>query len=388
MNRVAHTTGRAMTRLHDLYERGGQSPWLDNLKRAYLTSGHLADLVSVGVRGLTTNPTIMAKAIAASNDYDEEFSAALAAGQSVDEAYWDLVVSDVTGALGVLTGVYDQSHGGDGFVSIEVSPRLAHDTKATIEAARQLHERIDQPNLLVKIPATKEGLGAIKTLIGEGRSINVTLIFSLERYREITEAYLSGLEELAYKGGDLSKVASVASFFVSRVDTEVDRRLEQIAKEAAGSPSATLALTMGGKAAVAQARLVYRVYLELFAGPRWDALAKAGAKPQRALWASTSTKNPAYPDLVYVDSLVAHNTVNTMPEETLKFYLDHGSLEPISDADFAQAEATFENLAECGLDIAEVSAVLEKEGVAAFAASFDDLLGRLQEKADAIGTAR
>ena len=231
-----------MTRLQDLYERGGQSPWLDNLNRAYLTSGHLADLVASGVRGLTSNPTIMAKAIAASSDYDEEFSAVLAQGQSVDEAYWDLVISDVLGALGVLRRIYDESDGGDGFVSIEVSPRLAHDTKATIESARQLHERIDQPNLFVKIPATREGLGAIEALIAEGRSINVTLIFSLERYREVIEAYLSGLEELARSGGDLSKVASVASFFVSRVDTEVDRRLEQIAKEEAGSPTATLAL--------------------------------------------------------------------------------------------------------------------------------------------------
>lgn len=375
-----------MTRLQDLYERGGQSPWLDNLNRAYLTSGHLADLVSSGVRGLTSNPTIMAKAIAASSDYDEDFSAALARGQSVDEAYWDLVISDVTGALGVLRGVYDESDGGDGFVSIEVSPRLAHDTKATIESARQLHERIDQPNLFVKVPATREGLGAIEVLIAEGRSINVTLIFSLERYREVIEAYLSGLEELAAKGGELSKVASVASFFVSRVDTEVDRRLEQIAKEEAGSPAAARALELRGKAAVAQARLAYRAYLELFAGPRWEALAKAGARAQRPLWASTSTKNPAYPDLVYVDTLVAPNTVNTMPEETLDHYLDHGRLQLMSEADLDEAAASFESLAECGIDMADVSAVLEREGVAAFAASFDDLLGKLQEKADAIGS--
>ena len=375
-----------MTRLQDLYERGGQSPWLDNLKRSYLTSGRLAELVSSGVRGLTSNPTIMAKAIAASEDYDEEFSAALASGQSVEEAYWDLVISDVSGALGVLGGVHDDSRGTDGFVSIEVSPLLAHDTDGTIESARELHERVHQPNLLVKIPATREGLGAIEALIAEGRSINVTLIFSLERYREVIEAYLSGLEKFVRAGGDPSKVASVASFFVSRVDTEVDRRLEQIAKEQAGSPTATRALDMRGKAAVAQARLAYRAYLELFAGPRWDALEKAGARPQRPLWASTSTKNPAYPDLLYVDSLVAHNTVNTMPEETLEHYLDHGRVEPVADADLAAAEATFERLAECGIDIADVAAVLETEGVDAFAASFDDLLDKLHEKAEAMGT--
>ncbi|MGD0873799.1 MAG: transaldolase [Acidimicrobiales bacterium] len=375
-----------MTRLQDLYDHGGQSPWLDNLNRAYLTSGHLADLVSSGVRGLTTNPTIMAKAIAASSDYDEQFSAALADGQTVDEAYWDLVIADVTGALGVLRPVYDESHGGDGFVSIEVSPRLAHDTDATIESARQLHERIDQPNLLVKIPATREGLGAIRAVIAEGRSVNVTLIFSLERYREVVEAYLSGLEELLGKAGDLSKVASVASFFVSRVDTEVDRRLEQTARQDTGYPTGALALGLCGKAAVAQARLAYEAYLELFTGPRWAALEKAGARPQRPLWASTSTKNPAYPDLVYVDTLIAHNTVNTMPEDTLNHFLDHGNLQLISDADFAQASATFASLAECGIDMGDVAAVLETEGVAAFAASFDDLLGKLQDKAATTGT--
>jgi len=373
------------TRLHDLYARRGQSPWLDNLKRSYLTSGRLAELVSSGVRGLTSNPTIMAKAIAASQDYDEQFSAALGAGQSVEEAYWDLVIDDVCGALGVLRDVYDDSDGGDGFVSIEVSPRLAHDTAGTTESARDLHERIDRPNLLVKIPATKEGLPAIQAMIAEGRSINVTLIFSLDRYAAVIECYLSGLEELQRKGGELSKVASVASFFVSRVDTEVDRRLEQVAKEEAGSPAATLALAMRGKAAVAQARLAYRLYLEKFAGPRWEALEKAGAHPQRPLWASTSTKNPAYPDLVYVDTLVAHNTVNTMPEETLEHYLDHGRVEPITKADLVTAEAAFESLAECGIDMADVAAVLETEGVDAFAASFDDLLGKLHEKADAIG---
>jgi len=338
------------------------------------------------VRGLTTNPTIMAKAIAASSDYDEQFSAALADGQTVDEAYWDLVIADVTGALGVLRPVYDESHGGDGFVSIEVSPRLAHDTDATIESARQLHERIDQPNLLVKIPATREGLGAIRAVIAEGRSVNVTLIFSLERYREVVEAYLSGLEELLGKAGDLSKVASVASFFVSRVDTEVDRRLEQTARQDTGYPTGALALGLCGKAAVAQARLAYEAYLELFTGPRWAALEKAGARPQRPLWASTSTKNPAYPDLVYVDTLIAHNTVNTMPEDTLNHFLDHGNLQLISDADFAQASATFASLAECGIDMGDVAAVLETEGVAAFAASFDDLLGKLQDKAATTGT--
>ncbi len=373
-----------MTRLHELFEVGGQSPWLDNLKRSYLTSGHLAELVAQGVRGLTSNPTIMAKAIAGSADYDEEFSTALSSGATVEEAYWDLVIDDVEGALGVLRGVYDESDGGDGFVSIEVSPRLAHDTDGTIASARDLHGRINQPNLLVKIPATKEGLPAIAAMIAEGRSINVTLIFSLERYREVVEAYLSGLEELVAGGGDPSRVASVASFFVSRVDTETDRRLEQIAKDEPDSPTAALALSLRGKAAVAQARLAYSAYLELFSGARWQALQSAGAHAQRPLWASTSTKNPAYPDLAYVDTLVATNTVNTMPEETLETFVDHGTVVPMTDADRASAAATFKSLAEAGIDIADVAAVLETEGVASFEASFDDLLGKLQEKADVL----
>jgi transaldolase len=325
----------------------------------------------------------MAKAIAVGEDYDEEFSCVLAKGESVEEAYWALVISDVKGALVVLRPVYDSSDGGDGFVSIEVSPSLAHDTTGTIDSARDLHERINEPNLLVKIPATEEGLPAIETMIAEGRSINVTLIFSLERYRAVVEAYISGLEKLVSQGGDASKVASVASFFVSRVDTEVDRRLEAIAKEHPGSPEGSQSLELRGTAAVAQARLAYKAYLELFSGPRWEALERAGARRQRPLWASTSTKNPAYEDLVYVDSLVAPNTVNTMPEETVELYLDHGKAQAITEADLLAAESSFDHLAECGIDVDEVAHVLETEGVAAFAASFDDLLDKLREKAAA-----
>lgn len=375
-----------MTKLNDLYDVGGQSPWLDNLKRSYLTSGRLRELVSEGVRGLTSNPTIMAKAIAVGDDYDAQFSSSLAGGQSVEEAYWDLVISDVEGALEVLRPVFDSSGGADGFASIEVSPGLAHDTQGTIESARGLHRRIDRPNVLVKIPATLEGLLAIEAMIAEGRSINVTLIFSLERYRGVVEAYLSGLEKLVAQGGDPSKVASVASFFVSRVDTEVDRRLEEIAKEQPGSARGTLALELRGEAAVAQARLAYKAFEELFSGPRWEALESRGARLQRPLWASTSTKNPAYGDLVYVDSLVAPATVNTMPEETVELYLDHGTVVPISEADLDDAERSFARLEECGIDIGQVAQVLENEGVAGFAASFDDLLDKLQEKAAALGS--
>jgi transaldolase len=283
-----------MTKLQRLYHEQGQSPWLDNLTRAYLRDGTLGRLVADGIRGVTANPTIFAKAIEGSDAYDEQFATCIAQGRPVTDAYWDLVVDDISDALGVLRPTFDASAGTDGFVSIEVAPELARDTDATIAAARQLHQRIAQPNLFVKIPATGEGVPAIQAMTAEGRSINVTLIFSLARYAEVIEAYLAGLETLAEGGGDLASVRSVASFFVSRVDTEVDRRLQAI-----GTPEV---LALQGKAAVAQARLAYRLFRDRFGGPRWAALAARGARPQRPLWASTSTKNPAYPDTVYVDS--------------------------------------------------------------------------------------
>ena len=282
-----------MNRLHQLSVEQGQSPWLDNLQRGYLVSGHLAQLVADGIRGLTSNPTIFQKAMSSSTDYDDQFRALAKGGTTVLSAYWEMVVQDILGALDVLAPVHENSQGTDGFASVEVAPELARDTEGTIASARGLHERINRPNLMVKIPATAEGLPAIQQMIAEGRSINVTLIFSLERYAEVIEAYLQGLE--AYRGRP-APVASVASFFVSRVDTEVDRRLETL-----GTPEA---LALRGKAAVAQAKLAYRLFQQRFAGPRWDALAARGAQVQRPLWASTSTKNPAYPDTLYVDSLI------------------------------------------------------------------------------------
>ena len=261
-----------MTTLQDLYDRGGQSPWIDNLKRSYITSGRLAELISDGIRGLTSNPTIMAKAIAAGNDYDEQFDEATRRHSDVLSAYWDLVVKDVTDALDLFAPLYEESRRGDGFVSIEVAPALARDTDGTIAAARDLHERIGRPNVLVKIPATEEGLPAIRRMISEGRSINVTLIFSIERYEEVIEAYIAGLEELVIGGGDPSAVASVASFFVSRVDTETDQRLEAVAAADPGSEVAAQALALRGKAAVAQARLAYETFERRFSGPRWEQL--------------------------------------------------------------------------------------------------------------------
>jgi len=366
-----------MTTLHDLHDQQGQSPWLDNLRRDWLQDGTLAGLVAQGIRGVTSNPTIFAKAISGQDTYDAQFGE-LIATTSVEDAYWDLVVDDIVAALEVLRPVYDVSGGADGFVSVEVAPSLAHDTAGTTAAARGLHERIARPNVLVKIPATPECVPSIRQMIAEGRSINVTLIFSITRYAEVMEAYLSGLETLAASGvDDLSGVASVASFFISRVDTEVDRRIE--AAVAAGADDALLRLR--GRAAVAQARLAYALFAETFAGPRWEALVARGARVQRPLWASTSTKNPAYPDLAYVDTLIGPDTVNTMPDGTVADFLDHGTVARTVDADLADAREVIDQLAGAGIDMEEVAAVLESEGVASFASSFDDLMATLEAKA-------
>ena len=361
-----------MTRLLDLFQQQGQSPWLDNLKRSYLEDGTLARQVAEGIRGVTSNPTILAKAIEGENTYDFEFGRFIAQGSVVD-AYWHLAMDDVRGALHVLRPVFDESGGTDGFVSIEVAPDVAHDTKGTVEAARWLHRQIDRPNLFVKIPATAEGVPAIRQMISEGKSINVTLIFSLERYAEVMEAYLSGLEACAGAGGDLSTISSVASFFVSRVDTETDRRLEVI-----GTPEA---LALRGQAAVAQAQVAYQMFRTQFSGPRWDALAAQGARVQRPLWASTSTKNPAYPDLLYVETLIGPDTVNTTPDATIAAFSDHGTVARTVDAAPDNAKQVLDSLTAAGVDLADVAATLEAEGVAAFAKSFDELLQRLNDKA-------
>jgi transaldolase len=365
-----------MSNLIDLSSVQGQSPWLDNLRRGWITGGQLQEWVERGVRGITSNPTIFQKAIEGAADYDEQFSELVHDGTNVDTAYWDLVTTDIAHALRILRPVFDSSDGVDGFVSVEVSPTMARNTDTTIESARGLHERIAQPNLYVKIPGTAEGVPAIRQMIAEGRNINVTLLFSLERYDEVIEAYLSGLEQFAAGGGDLAPVRSVASFFVSRVDTEVDRRLEQI-----GTPEA---LELRGKAAVANAQLAYELFLDRFSGSRWEALAAKGAKVQRPLWASTSTKNDAYPDTLYVDTLIGPDTVNTMPEGTLDAFDDHGTVARSVDADLEAAHRTFDRLAAVGVDIADVGRTLENEGVASFTKSFDELLTSLQHKADTL----
>jgi transaldolase len=357
------------TRLHDLYDEQRQSPWIDNLTRNALRDGSLQRLVDIGIRGVTSNPTIFQKAISGSDAYDEQF-ADLLRECTVEDAYWRVVLDDIRAALGVLRPVYDSSGGADGFVSLELSPALARDAARSIEDARRFHRQVAEPNLFVKIPGTAEGIDAIRTMYAEGRNINVTLIFSVERYGDVIEAYLSGLESF---GGDLSTVAGVASFFVSRVDTEVDRRLEAIGTDDA--------LALRGKAAVAQAKLAYQLFLERFSGPRWEALAARGARVQRPLWASTSTKNPAYPDLLYVDTLIGPDTVNTMPDATVDAFVDHGVVRRTVDEGVAEARATLDRLVQLGIEMEDVAATLEDEGVAAFVKSYDELLQAVQDKA-------
>jgi len=363
-----------MTKLERLYTECGQSPWLDNLTRGYLRDGTLARMIGDGIRGVTANPTIFTLAILGSADYDEQFAALTAAGWPFEDAYWQLVVDDITAALAVLRPVFDASGSADGFASIEVAAELAHDTAATLAAALALHQRIAAPNLFVKIPATAEGVPAVQAMIAEGHNINITLIFSLARYRQIIEAYLSGLEALVERGGDPSRVHSVASFFVSRVDTEVDRRLET-----AGTDEA---LALRGRAAIAQAKLAYQLFREQFSGARWQRLAEHGAHLQRPLWASTSTKNPAYPDTVYVDALIGPDTVNTLPEATIAAFEDHGTPARAIDTGVDEAAEVMRRLAAAGVDMDDVGLTLETQGVAGFHASYQQVLAALRAKAE------
>ena len=364
-------------RLSSLFDDQGQSPWLDNLRRGWITSGELDQWVATGIRGLTSNPAIFQKAIEGSADYDKQFGQLIADGVSVDEAYWDLVTSDIRGALQALRPVYDASDGRDGFVSVEVDPTLARDSDETTAAARALHDRLDAPNLMVKIPGTREGLPSIRTMISEGKSINVTLIFSVSRYEEVIAAYIAGLEDaLAAGHDDLSRVASVASFFISRTDTEVDRRLEEIGTD--------VALSLRGRTAVAQAQIAYQTFQEAFDGPRWQVLADKGAQLQRPLWASTSTKNPSYSETLYVDELIGPNTVNTMPDNTIDAFMKKGTVSRTVDANPGEAQEVLAAVSALGIDLDDVAAVLEQEGVASFVKSFDELITSLSAKADSL----
>jgi transaldolase len=362
----------AKSKLHELSEKG-VSVWVDSLSREWLETGRLERFMREdAVVGVTSNPTIFQKAMSEGDWYDKQLREVLREEDDLREIFLRLAVDDVRRACDVLRSVWDGGGGQDGYVSLEVDPALAYERGATIEEAMRIHELVDRPNLLVKIPATEPGLGAIEHCIGEGRSINITLIFSLDRYAAVVEAYLSGLERLVEAGGDPTRVASVASFFVSRVDTEADKRLEAIGTDEA--------LALRGKLAIANAKLAYQHYKEAFSGARWEALAAKGATKQRCLWASTSTKNPDYRDVMYVEELIGPEMVNTMPEETVRAFQDHGRVAPTIEQDLDAARQLLDDLARVGVDYDDVTDTLEQEGVQKFADSFDELLEGVRAK--------
>ena len=356
----------------------GQSIWLDYIERSMIESGELRRLVEDGVAGVTSNPTIFQQAITKSNAYAGEMAKLATSSLDIKTIFETLAIADIQAATAVLRGVYDVAEGHDGFVSLEVAPDLAHDTAATIAEGRRLHAAVNRPNLMIKVPATKAGLPAIRQLLADGININVTLIFSLERYAAVKEAFMAGLEDRLAAGKPVDKIASVASFFVSRVDVNIDARLDKLAQQDPANAARYEALH--GQAAVANSKLAYRQFEEKFSGPRWEKLAAAGARVQRPLWASTSTKNPAYPDLIYVDTLIGPHTVNTMPPQTLTAFADHGTPARTIDQGMAEAEAQLAAIAAVGISLAEVTDELEADGVKKFAESFVQLLAAIETK--------
>ena len=357
----------------------GQSIWYDNVSRGLIASGAMAALVEAGISGLTSNPTIFEKAIAAGDDYDEQLLALALAGADATAAFEGLAVEDIRAVADLLRPVYDATGGADGFASLEVSPTLAHNTEATVAEARRLFAALDRPNVMIKVPGTPEGVPAVERLIGEGVNVNVTLLFHRDAYARVRDAYVAGLERLAESGGDLSRVASVASFFVSRVDTAVDGLLEPRVQSGEEELADLL-----GKAAVANAALAYRDFRETVAAPRFQALKAKGARVQRPLWASTGTKNAAYSDVLYIDSLIAPDTVNTMPPATLDSYLDHGRAALSLEPSIPEAERVMQSLQDNGVSMTEVTDKLLADGVKAFADSFVTLLANVEEKRAAL----
>jgi len=366
-----------MSKIAEL-SRLGQSVWCDYIRRAFLTSGGLQELIRQGVRGVTSNPAIFEKAIAGSTDYDADLKSLAREGQSVVEIYEALAVADIVMAADQLAPLYEKTEGADGFVSLEVSPFLARDTQATVAEAKRLFGRVGRPNLMIKVPATAEGLPAITELIGAGVNVNVTLIFSVDNYREVAGAFLSGVEGLALRGPSVpgghpvDRIASVASFFVSRLDSALDPELEKKGLS-----------DLMGRVAVANSKTAYQAYRRIFQGPRWAELAARGARAQRVLWASTSTKNPKYPDTLYVDELIGAGTVNTIPPETLQAFLDHGRVAETLGRDPEQAEADLRRVSEAGIDLAAVTRKLQEEGVAAFAKPFEQRMASIEKKRSA-----
>ena len=359
-----------MTKIHELNGLG-QSIWFDFIRRSFTASGELQELIDLGVRGGTSNPSIFEKAIAGSADYDADIQRLVREGKQVEEIYEALVLQDIADAADLLRPLYDESGATDGFVSLEVSPTLAHDTNSTIADAKRLYSHLDRPNVMIKIPATPAGMPAITAAIGAGINVNVTLIFSIAHYEAVVEAYLSGLEQFVAAGGELAGVASVASFFISRVDTSVDSALTR-----AGNHD------MLGRIAVDNAKVAYSRFRELFSGERWKKLSKAGARVQRTLWASTGTKNADYSDTLYLESVIGPDTVNTVPPATLDLFLDHGKVATTIENDLDESLARIAQLSRLGIDLETITQTLQDEGVAAFEKSFHELLASIERKRD------
>lgn len=349
----------------------GQSFWYDNIRRKFLQDGTLAAMIADdGLRGMTSNPSIFEKAIGDSDDYNEQLRDLAQDGRSAEEIYEALALADIQAACDLFADLYAESDGGDGFVSLEVSPHLAEDTNGTIAEARRLHAAVDRPNVMIKVPATPAGIPAIRQLISEGVNVNITLMFSMDHYEAVAKAYMDGLMRLIENGGDPEKVASVASFFVSRVDTAVDKKLAELDDPAAEA--------LMGKVAVANSKVVYQRFKEIFHGEAFAALREAGARNQRLLWASTSTKNPDYPDTLYIDSLIGPETVNTMPQNTLEAFRDHGKVANTLEADLEEARLTLDNLAELNVSLDDITEQLQVDGVEAFIRSFDELIATIE----------
>jgi transaldolase len=347
----------------------GQAPWVDELSREDIRSGELERMIEDGIVGVTSNPAIFQKAIANSDLYDEQLQDLARREDDPKEIFWEIARTDIQDACDIFMPVYERTEGEDGFVSLEVQPDIAHDAQATVDEATRLHEMVDRPNLFVKIPATLPGLVAIEEMISRGRSINVTLIFSLERYREVVRAYIRGIQRLVENGDDPSGVRSVASFFVSRIDTEADKRLEELGAD-----------DLEGKLAIANAKIAYQIYKEVFGGSRWKTLEERDANRQRLLWASTSTKNPDYPDVMYPENLVGPETVDTMPKSTIQAVMDHAEIRPTLEEGVEEARELLKRLREVGLDYEDVTDVLETEGIQKFADPFNELLGEIKNK--------
>jgi transaldolase len=347
----------------------GQAPWMDELSREDIKNGGLQRMIEDGIVGVTSNPAIFQKAIAGSDLYDGQLQELARNEDDPKEMFWGIAQTDIRDACDIFMPVYERTGGEDGRVSLEVQPDIAYDSDATIEEAARLHELIDRPNLFVKIPATLQGLVAIEEMISRGKSINVTLIFSLERYREVIRAYIRGIKRLVEGGGDPSGVRSVASFFVSRIDSEADSKLEELGAD-----------DLKGELAIANAKLAYQIYKEVFGGSRWQSLAEKGAHRQRLLWASTSTKNPDYPDTIYVDNLLGPETVNTMPKKTIEAVMDHAEIRPTLEEGVEEAEEVLKRLREAGLDYEDVTDTLEQQGIQKFADPFNEMLEEIKNK--------